>query len=252
MMQLIIGIAIMSSAFDEPVLPSKVDRWISRSANLRALGTKNTTYKRVELSRFVNLVAKRLLDICISTFALLALSPILLMIAIAIKCDDKGSILFIQRRWGRDGRTFRVIKFRTMRMEVADVTGISQTRHDDPRVTRIGAMLRKRNLDELPQLLNVLLGDMSLVGPRCHVPGMLAAGVPYEMLVKDYHVRHTVRPGITGLAQLRGYRGPTDDEELARARFQSDLEYIETFHFWSDIKILFATLFKELRGGTGV
>lgn len=242
----------MSSAFDEPVLPSKIERWISRSANPCATRRRNTTWEGDQLGRLLNFAAKRLLDVCVSIFALVALSPLLLVIAIAIKCEDKGSVLFIQRRWGRGGCTFRVIKFRTMRMELADITGISQTRHDDPRITRVGAILRKRNLDELPQLVNVLLGDMSLVGPRCHVPGMLAGGVPYERLVKDYQIRHAVRPGITGLAQLRGYRGPTDDEDLARARFQSDVEYIETFRFWSDVRILLATLIKELRGGTGV
>lgn len=242
----------MSSAFDEPVLPSKVDWRISRSADLRSTGAEKTTRKRTALGGRLNFAAKRLLDICVSIVALVVLLPMLLAIAAAIKCEDKGSILFIQRRWGRGGRTFRVIKFRTMRMELSDATGISQARPDDPRLTRVGAMLRKRNLDELPQLVNVLLGDMSLVGPRCHVPGMMAGGMPYEMLVNDYHIRHTVRPGITGLAQLRGYRGPTDDEDLARARFQSDVEYIETFHFWSDIRILLATLMKELRDGTGV
>jgi polysaccharide biosynthesis protein PslA len=208
-------------------------------------------WKDAALQKPLNFAAKRVLDFAVSATALLVLLPIFLMIAAAIKWESKGPVFFTQERWGRGGRLIRIFKFRSMRTDLCDASGVAQTRRNDPRVTRIGAMLRKTNLDELPQLINILIGDMSLVGPRCHVPGMLAAGMLYEDLVKDYHIRHLVRPGLTGLAQYRGLRGPTDREDLARARFTSDVEYIRTFNVWMDIKILVGTFVKEVRGGTG-
>lgn len=208
-------------------------------------------WKDAALQKPLNFAAKRLLDIFVSALALIVLLPFFLAIAAAIKWESKGPVFFMQARWGRGGRMIRIFKFRSMRADLGDATGVAQTRRNDPRVTRIGAMLRKTNLDELPQLINILLGDMSLVGPRCHVPGMLAGGMLYEELAKDYHIRHLVRPGLTGLAQFRGYRGPTDREDLAKARFASDVEYIRDFNIWLDIKILVGTLVKEIRGGTG-
>jgi len=208
-------------------------------------------WKDAALQKPLNFAAKRVLDFAVSATSLLVLLPIFLMIAAAIKWESKGPVFFTQERWGRGGRLIRIFKFRSMRTDLCDASGVAQTRRNDPRVTRIGAMLRKTNLDELPQLINILIGDMSLVGPRCHVPGMLAAGMLYEDLVKDYHIRHLVRPGLTGLAQYRGLRGPTDREDLARARFTSDVEYIRTFNVWMDIKILVGTFVKEVRGGTG-
>lgn len=208
-------------------------------------------WKDAALQKPLNFAAKRLLDIFVSALALLVLMPLFLTIAAAIKWESKGPVFFTQNRWGRGGRLIRIFKFRSMRTDLCDVSGVAQTRRNDPRVTRIGALLRKTNLDELPQLINILLGDMSLVGPRCHVPGMLAGGMLYEELVKDYHIRHLVRPGLTGLAQLRGLRGPTDRDDLAKARFASDVEYIRDFNVWMDVKILVGTLVKEIRGGTG-
>ena len=208
-------------------------------------------WKDAALQKPLDFAAKRLVDIFVSALALLVLMPFFLAIAAAIRWESKGPVFFMQNRWGRGGRMIRIFKFRSMRDDLGDATGIAQTRENDPRVTRVGAMLRKTNLDELPQLINILLGDMSLVGPRCHVPGMLAGGVLYEELVKDYHIRHLVRPGLTGLAQYRGFRGPTDREDLAKARFASDVEYIRRFNVWMDIKILVGTLVKEIRGGTG-
>lgn len=208
-------------------------------------------WKDAALQKPLSFAAKRLLDVFVSAMALIVLLPLFLAIAAAIKWESNGPVFFTQNRWGRGGRLIRIFKFRSMRNDACDVTGVAQTRVNDPRVTRIGALLRKTNIDELPQLINILLGDMSLVGPRCHVPGMLAGGVLYEELVKDYHIRHLVRPGLTGLAQMRGYRGPTDREDLARARVSSDIEYIREFNVWMDIRILAGTLVKEIRGGTG-
>jgi len=212
---------------------------------------KDRDWKNVALQKPWNFAAKRMLDIIVSSGALLVLLPFFLVIAAAIKLESKGPVFFMQNRWGRGGRMIRILKFRSMRNDLCDVTGVAQTRKNDPRVTRTGAFLRRTNLDELPQLINILLGDMSLVGPRCHVPGMQAGGMLYEELVRDYHLRHLVRPGLTGLAQVNGFRGPTDREDLARGRFAHDLEYIRTFNVWMDIKILWGTLVKEIRGGTG-
>lgn len=194
---------------------------------------------------------KRAFDITASGAAMFALLPLFLTVAAIIKLDSRGPVFFSQIRWGKGGKKIRVYKFRSMRTNLCDATGVAQTVKNDPRVTRIGAILRRTNIDELPQLLNVLKGDMSLVGPRCHAVGMLAAGIPYEELVPDYHRRHTMRPGLTGLAQMRGLRGPTDRPGKARARIACDLHYVENFSFWLDMRIIFGTVISELRGGKG-
>ena len=198
-----------------------------------------------------HLTAKRVLDISVSLMALIALAPLLLAVAVLIKLDSPGPVLFRQTRWGKNCSKIRVYKFRSMRTDLGDATGVAQTVKNDPRITKIGAILRKTNIDELPQLLNVLKGDMSLVGPRCHAVGMLAAGIPYEDLVPDYHRRHMVKPGMTGLAQMRGLRGPTDRPGKARARIACDLHYIDKFSVWFDIRIMVGTVVSELRGGKG-
>jgi lipopolysaccharide/colanic/teichoic acid biosynthesis glycosyltransferase len=199
----------------------------------------------------MQLAAKRVLDIGVSLTALILLLPVMLAVALAIRLDSAGPVLFTQIRWGKDGSKFRVYKFRSMRTDLGDAKGITQTVPDDPRITRVGALIRKANIDELPQLLNVLKGDMSLVGPRCHALDMLAAGVPYEDLVPDYHRRHSMRPGMTGLAQMRGLRGPTDRPGKARARIACDLYYIDNFSISLDLRIMFGTLVTEFRGGKG-
>lgn len=205
----------------------------------------------LEQPRTVQLALKRAFDIAASATALLMLTPLFLIVALMIRLDSPGKALFCQERWGKDCKRIRVYKFRSMRTDMLDVTGVRQTVKGDPRITRVGAILRKTNIDELPQLLNVLKGDMSLVGPRCHVIGMLAAGIPYEELVPGYHQRHVMRPGLTGLAQMRGLRGPTDRPGKARARIASDLYYIQNFSFWLDMRIIFGTIISELRGGKG-
>lgn len=199
----------------------------------------------------VQMALKRGLDIIISLTALIVLAPLFLVIAALIRYDSKGPALFTQNRWGKDGKVIRIYKFRSMFTDLGDATGVAQTRENDPRVTRVGAVLRKTNIDELPQLINVLKGDMSLVGPRCHAIGMQAAGKLYEELVPEYHQRHVVRPGLTGLAQMKGFRGPTDTEYKARQRVVHDLTYIKSFSLWLDLKIMVGTLINEIKGGTG-
>lgn len=177
---------------------------------------------------------------------LAAFLPVLIVTAIAICLDSEGPALLRQDRYGASGKIIRIFKFRSMYIELGDVTGICQTVQDDPRITRVGRVIRRFNIDELPQLLNVVIGDMSLVGPRCHAIGMLAAGVPYEELVPNYHRRHAMRPGLTGLAQMRGWRGPTDTAAKARARINSDLYYVDNFSIILDLYILVKTLRNEI------
>lgn len=202
-------------------------------------------------AQVASLAIKRAFDVVVSLAVLVFLAPVLLLIALAVVLDSPGSPIFSQWRWGMAGKKIRIYKFRSMRSDVCDATGVAQTVMGDPRITRLGAFLRRTNLDELPQLYNVMIGDMSLVGPRCHAVGMLAGGVLYEDLVPVYHQRHRMRPGLTGLAQVRGLRGPTDKVSKARARVAADLYYIENFSLILDVKIIIGTVLSELRGGKG-
>lgn len=195
--------------------------------------------------------AKRALDIAGAAAGLLMLAPLLLGCAAAIKLTSPGPVFFRQNRYGLDGKLFSIYKFRTMRCDVQDCSGVQQTVKNDPRITPIGAFLRRSSFDELPQLLNVLNGTMSIVGPRPHVPNMIAAGVRYEDFDPRYMERHVALPGITGLAQVKGYRGETDTYDAARGRLDYDLEYTRTASFWGDVKIILGTLAKEFVSGTG-
>lgn len=201
--------------------------------------------------RPVHLAAKRLIDVLGAGFGLLLLSPLLVAVAAIIKLTDAGPVFFRQERTGLDNKPFEIFKFRSMYAECCDHSGKIQATANDPRVTPIGRVIRKTNIDELPQLINVLLGHMSLVGPRPHVPHMLAAGVPYEELVPGYERRHAMRPGITGLAQASGLRGPTTEVEPAVMRIVRDIEYIRDFSIWLDIRILFRTVISEVVRGNG-
>ncbi|MET3613819.1 lipopolysaccharide/colanic/teichoic acid biosynthesis glycosyltransferase [Rhizobium aquaticum] len=199
----------------------------------------------------VQMGLKRAMDIVLASIALWVLLPVLILIAIAIRLTSPGPALFTQLRWGRNCEKIKVYKFRSMYADRGDQTGVVQTRAGDSRITPLGAVLRKTNLDELPQLINVLKGDMSLVGPRPHAIGMQAAGMLYEDLVPEYHKRHRVRPGITGLAQMRGLRGPTLLASKSRARVAADLFYVENYSLMLDIRILYRTLRDEAFGGSG-
>jgi len=241
------------SVFDifENNLKSKLDDRPIRAGQNRVLPRLAIQTEKPTISLRLQLAIKRLIDIVLSSFFFVAFSPFLVFIFILVRIDSGGPAIFSQYRWGKDGKLIKVYKFRSMRIEDCDPTGVEQTTENDPRLTSIGAFLRTSNIDELPQFWNVLKGDMSLVGPRCHVPGMLAAGMPYEDLVSECALRHQVRPGLTGLAQVRGFRGPTVKADKARARIASDLFYIDHFSLWLDIKIMVATILVEFRGGRG-
>jgi undecaprenyl-phosphate galactose phosphotransferase/putative colanic acid biosynthesis UDP-glucose lipid carrier transferase len=169
--------------------------------------------------------------------ALVVFSPLMLITALCIRLDSPGPVLFRQTRNGFNGKSFSILKFRTMRV-LEDGPVIRQATRDDPRVTRLGRVLRMTNLDELPQLFNVLRGDMSLVGPRPHAA---AHNNEYEERIATYAFRYHVKPGITGWAQVKGYRGETRTVDLMEKRIEHDLWYINNWSIWLDIKILMRT-----------
>lgn len=201
-------------------------------------------------ARTVSLAVKRLIDIAGSAAGLLFLAPLLLIVAVWIKRTDKGPVFFRQSRVGLDGKIFEILKFRSMYADKGDSTGVVQTVVNDARITPIGAFIRKTSIDELPQLINVLRGDMSLIGPRPHVAGMLAAGMKYEDLVPHYAFRHRMRPGLTGWAQCQGLRGPTVERSKALGRIGHDFAYVQNFSLWLDCRILVKTVASELLNST--
>ena len=182
-------------------------------------------------------LAKFLTDYSISAATLLALLPLILLIAIAIKFDSRGPVFFRQRRQGFNGKVINILKFRTM-TALEDGDHVRQAQKNDQRVTRVGRILRRTSLDELPQLLNVLGGDMSVVGPRPHA---IAHNNYYERLLENYANRYRVKPGITGWAQIKGFRGETTDQNQMESRIQFDLEYIDNWSFFMDIYIILVT-----------
>jgi len=184
---------------------------------------------------------KRAFDFVVATGLLVALMPVLICVALLIRLDSRGPALFLQRRYGFNQHPFRIIKFRTMHV-ADDGDVIVQATRDDHRVTRIGRWLRAWSIDELPQLVNVIRGDMSLVGPRPHA---LSHNREYEQKISRYARRHNVKPGITGWAQVNGLRGETDTDEKMRRRVEHDLYYIDNWSLWLDVRILFLTAFSR-------
>jgi lipopolysaccharide/colanic/teichoic acid biosynthesis glycosyltransferase len=194
---------------------------------------------------------KRTFDVAGAVTGLLLLLPVFIAIAVAIKVTSPGPVFFRQYRYGYRNRLFRIYKFRTMHAALSDSSGRRQTVAHDSRVTPLGRVLRSTSLDEIPQLINVLKGEMSLVGPRPHVPGMLAAGMLYEDLVPYYFQRHAVKPGITGLAQVSGCRGSTQHGDSAITRVDYDLDYIEHRSLQLDMAIIVRTVRREFLAGSG-
>ncbi len=185
---------------------------------------------------------KRLFDMAAAGMALIVLSPVMLVVALAILIEDGRPVLFIQRRMGRGNRFFDMAKFRSMAKARHDRDGEVSTARGDDRITRVGRFIRRTSLDELPQLFNVLRGDMSLVGPRPHAIGSQAGDKLFWEVDSRYWQRHSLRPGLTGLAQIRGLRGSTDHEADLANRLQADLEYLEGWSIWRDIRIIMLTL----------
>jgi Undecaprenyl-phosphate glucose phosphotransferase len=187
-------------------------------------------------------LAKWLEDKLLGSVMLLSVAPMMAIIALLIRLESPGPVLFVQARFGFNNKPIRVLKFRTMYADLGDVSGAQRTVPGDPRVTRVGRVLRSLSLDELPQLINVLRGEMSLVGPRPHAVTMKAGDRLYSEAVAGYLERHRVKPGMTGWAQVNGLRGEIDTLAKARARVHCDLFYIERWSVWLDVKILALTL----------
>ncbi|MET3925005.1 sugar transferase [Devosia sp. 2618] len=198
------------------------------------------------------LLAKRASDILLSLLGIIALAPLLILVALAIKLSSRGPVLFRQARTGVGGGTFHIYKFRSMYADRSDTTGIQHTTAGDDRVTPIGRLLRRTSIDELPQLFNVLRGDMAMVGPRPHVPGMLVNGTPYAELVPYYAMRTAMPPGVTGWAQINRLRGEVASREHAIARVEHDIAYIQNYSVWLDLKCIWLTLRNEFIGGNAV
>jgi putative colanic acid biosynthesis UDP-glucose lipid carrier transferase len=192
----------------------------------------------------INGLVKRLEDVLLSALILLLISPVLLAIALGVKLSSPGPVIFRQRRYGLDGEEIVVYKFRSMRV-MEDGGYVPQARKDDPRITPLGAFLRRTSMDELPQFLNVIQGRMSIVGPRPHA---VAHNETYRKLIKGYMVRHKVKPGITGLAQVSGARGETDTLEKMQARIEYDLAYLRNWSLRLDLQVIARTVFVVLRG----
>jgi putative colanic acid biosynthesis UDP-glucose lipid carrier transferase len=190
-----------------------------------------------------NALIKRVSDIVIAATILLLISPVMLAIAIGVKRSSPGPVLFKQRRYGLDGREILVYKFRSMTV-TEDGPVVRQATRQDSRVTRFGGFLRRTSLDELPQFINVLQGRMSVVGPRPHA---VAHNEMYRKLISGYMIRHKVKPGITGLAQVNGLRGETDTIEKMKARVEYDLSYLRNWSVWLDLMIILKTVFVVLR-----
>ena len=196
--------------------------------------------RQYSLNNFSNLFFKRMFDIVFSTFVLIALCPLFIILFVMIKADSSGPIFYKPVRVGRNGKKFVMYKFRSMKTNDCVNVGLKSTEIDDPRITKIGAIIRKASIDELPQFLNVLIGDMSVVGPRPH---RVFLNDDFQSKVENYMLRHYFKPGITGWAQVNGWRGATDTMKQKINRTKFDLYYIENRTFWFDLKIIWLTIF---------
>ncbi|MFT4529638.1 MAG: putative colanic acid biosynthesis UDP-glucose lipid carrier transferase [Thalassolituus oleivorans] len=213
-------------------------------ARLGEIGTMQTLSVYDSPIFGINDVLKRMFDICFSLAVLAVIAVPMLVIAAAVKFTSRGPVIFKQARYGLDGRKILVWKFRSMTtMDNGDK--VVQAKKGDARITKVGAFIRRTSLDELPQFINVLQGRMSVVGPRPHA---VAHNEEYRKLIPYYMLRHKVKPGITGWAQINGYRGETDTLDKMSGRVDYDLEYIRKWSIWMDVKIIFLTIFKGFVG----
>jgi Undecaprenyl-phosphate glucose phosphotransferase len=235
------------------ILPAEV-KMPARASELRFT---SETYSRVGNVAMIDLlekpiadwgsVSKWLFDKVVGTLALILLAPLMLAVAAAIKLDSRGPALFRQKRYGFNNELIEVFKFRSMYTDRCDANASKLVTKDDPRVTRVGRFIRKTSMDELPQLFNVILGNLSLVGPRPHALEAKAAGDLYDNVVDGYFARHKVKPGITGWAQINGWRGETDTPEKIQKRVECDIYYIENWSLLLDTYILLKTPFALLK-----
>jgi Undecaprenyl-phosphate glucose phosphotransferase len=223
------------------LVPEVAADWLERSRFIQYFGVSVLNVVEKPIDGWNNVV-KWLEDKVIALAMVVILSPILLLAALAIRLDSRGPILFCQKRLGFNNKVIQVYKFRTMYHEARDENADCQTTKTDPRVTRVGRFLRRFSIDELPQLFNVLKGEMSLVGPRPHALSTKAAGRLFEEVVEHYAERHKIKPGITGWAQVNGWRGETDTEEKIRNRVNCDLFYMENWSLFLDFRIMIRTI----------
>lgn len=222
----------------------QISRYINTQFQLHPLGSMPVLSIRPNpLSSVLNRWMKRGFDLLFSSVALIFFPLILIPVAIAIKCSSPGPVFFVQQRTGYKGRSFGCIKFRTMKVNAA--ADSMQATRDDPRKTRVGDFLRRTSIDELPQFVNVWLGQMSVVGPRPH---MVRQTEEYSRLIDQYMVRHNVKPGITGWAQVTGFRGSTEELWQMEGRVKRDVWYIEHWSFLLDLKIIYKTLANAIQG----
>ena len=227
-------VAAMGSAVAAPSYDQRLDLLSDPISNVQPEGAEQPHAAESETP--VGGWSKRLFDIVMSFTGIVVLAPLLLLIAIAVRLDSPGPSVFKQDRGGFRGRAFRIYKFRTL--SVSENRGVVQVRHGDARITRLGSFLRRSSWDELPQLFNVLKGDMSLIGPRPHA---VEHDQQFEAIDARYPIRRHARPGVTGLAQVNGSRGPTETVEKVRIRTAFDAEYVMSWSWLMDIKILVAS-----------
>ena len=236
---------LRSVAIEVAVVPNFVDLKIDRQIVRKSHPPLFNLVRKPQSG--IGWMLKRSFDITVSLALLTVLSPVLALTALAIRLDSPGPVLFRQPRLGFNNEAFHVLKFRSMYVNCADLEARQQTQRNDARVTRVGAWLRKSSIDELPQLINVLIGDMSLVGPRPHAIGMQVKDKLCDEIVRDYPLRHRVKPGITGWAQVRGLRGAVSEPEILEARVQHDIYYIDNWSFLFDLRILLMTIVELVR-----
>lgn len=233
--------ALSSVAVDVSLIPSEAvmlapDYRVNFLGDLPVL----TLWQRPQ--RDADVLIKRLEDLFVAAVGLLVLLPVLLLTALAIKLTSAGPVLFVQQRFGFNNREIGVIKFRSMYVDRQDQTGAARTRRNDRRITSVGRIIRKLSIDELPQLWNVLRGDMSIVGPRPHAVHMKVGDLYYFDAVKGYRGRHRVKPGVTGLAQVRGLRGEIETIDRAKQRVEFDRHYIDNWSLMLDFRIIAETM----------